>query len=245
MSIINLAKKAEIVLAKRQIADVKARIGFAVDVSGSMQDEFESGLMQDVTDRIFALAYKMDDNGEMDLWSFDSRMSNLPTANMGNIDGYVTREIIRGNISKWGGTNYEPPITAALEKWFPAQREATKSSGFFGLFGGKSNNDGVSAAEAASLAKQPSVLMFLTDGDNNDSDACERALKAAQGRPVYFNFIGIGTQTTFRFIRQMGDRYPNVGFFAVPSVKGMSDDALYEGLIPDELAQWLKKTTGA
>jgi len=239
MSILDLTKKAEIVLTKRGVASVKARIGFAIDVSGSMRDEFESGIMQDVTDRIFALAAKMDDNGEMDCWTFENRMTTLPTANMNNIGGYVQREIMRSNTPKWGGTSYAPPISAAMEKWYPAARAATKSGGFFG-FGGKSNNDGVSASDAAKLAKEPSVLMFLTDGDNDDESATERALREAQDKPVYFNFIGIGMQTTFRFIKRMGDEYPNVGFFHIPDVRRMSDDSLYEGLVPDELAVWLK-----
>lgn len=242
MSLIDLGKKVEIVLQKRGVQNIKARVGFAIDVSGSMQDEFQSGLMDGVTQRVFALAMKFDDNASMDCWTFDNNMGELPEATTANIDGYVRRHIMENaSISKWHGTEYAPPLAAAINKWFPAARAEQRVGGFFG-FGGK-KIAGISEAESASLAKQPSVLVFLTDGDNQDAAAAERALREAQSKPLYINFVGIGTDTDFAWIKRMGDQYPNVGFLSVRNIRSISDDALYEGLVSEELATWLKSTT--
>lgn len=244
MAIDLMKQKAGIVLAKKQLNTIKARIGFAVDVSGSMEDEFRDGIVQNVADRFMGLALNLDDNGEMDMWTFDNRMTVLPTANSANIGNYVRREIMENSsVSKWAGTEYAGPIKAAQDKWFPAAKAATKSGGLFGLFS-KSNNDGISETESASLARQPAVLLFLTDGDNMDERDAERALVEAQGKPFYVQFIGIGT-ASFRFIKRVGDAYPNVGFLSVRDIRSMSDEALYEGLVTDELAAWLKKTATA
>ncbi len=245
MALIDLGKKVEIVLRKRGAEGLKGRVGFAMDVSGSMEDEYESGLMDAVATRIFALSARVDDDGSMDAWTFDNVVSALPPATVGTIDGYVKRNILDNHmISKWHGTSYEPPLAAALAKWFPPAREATTTKGFLG-FGRKSNNDAVTAEQSAALASQPSLLVFLTDGDSDDRDKARQALEAARAHPIYISFVGVGTDTDFRWIREMGEAYPNVGFVPLPSLRGVDDERLYEGLVSQEMADWFRRDARA
>ena len=72
-----------------------------------------------------------------------------------------------------------------------------------------------------------------------DYDQYAAAVKATASLPLYVQFIGIGGGR-FPFIERMGDRYPNVGFMAVPDIATIPDDALYEGLVTEELATWLR-----
>ncbi|WP_426956190.1 VWA domain-containing protein [Muricoccus radiodurans] len=224
MSMIDLRKKAGIVLAKRKIHTVRARVGFAIDVSGSMKELYVRGVVQAVSERFLALAMNLDDDGSMDAWAFDERMATLPTITGSSIGGYVRREIMDSPISKWGGTAYAPPIAAARANWFEAERVG----GFLG-FGGRK----------VEKPQTPALLLFLTDGENTDQRETETAIEATSSRPLYIQFIGIGGGS-FPFIERMGDRYPNVGFMSVPDIASIPDDALYEGLVTDELATWLR-----
>ncbi len=88
----------------------------------------------------------------------------------------------------------------------------------------------------------PSVLVFLTDGDSNDMQEAERALREAQSRPLYVNFMGVGTDTDFRWINWMGDLYPNVSFLPGRDLRRIDDNQLHEGIVSPELATWLKRS---
>lgn len=59
---------------------------------------------------------------------------------------------------------------------------------------------------------------------------------------IYFLFIGIGG-SSFRYLEQIGDRFPNVGFLNVKDLaSAVGDEAIYESLLPEELCVWLKAT---
>ncbi|GAL03584.1 putative phage inhibition, colicin resistance and tellurite resistance protein [Photobacterium aphoticum] len=71
--LINLAKAATVSLEKNNLTQIKARVGFVLDCSGSMTRQFSSGHVQSVLDRIAVLATQFDDDMALDLWAFANK----------------------------------------------------------------------------------------------------------------------------------------------------------------------------
>ena len=66
-------------------------------------------------------------------------------------------------------------------------------------------------------------------------------LRAAEkNSPVYFNMVGIGNPSYFRFIEEMADKLGNVGFTNLNDLS-ISDDDLYEKIVNQEFVDWVKR----
>lgn len=66
---LNLEKRVETLslsLSKKKVANVKAQVGVALDISGSMLHLYTSEVMQEYINRILPVALKFDDNGVID-----------------------------------------------------------------------------------------------------------------------------------------------------------------------------------
>ncbi len=245
---INLEKRKQavgIVLAKRGITTAPTtRVGVALDVSGSARGFYTSGVMQETLDRLLAVAIKFDDNGELDAWTFDNNVHALPTITAADEGKYVKRAIMESGNDMWNGTSYAPAFRAAMKHYFGgsavAQAAAATKSFLGGLFGKKPV---VEAAPVASSTdkQEPAMLLFITDGANDDRDEAARVLReAARTSPMYFNMIGIGPSSYFDFLKEMADELPNVGFVNLSSLN-MTDEELYEKVVSQEFCDWVKK----
>lgn len=226
------AAKVGIVLAKRGLTKVPpVRVGAAFDVSGSARGFYEgSNVMQETIDRLLAVAMKFDDDGQLDAWLFhDGVLPQLPTITESDEGKYVKDVILRQR-GLWGATNYAPVLQEVMNFYFGEQK---KSGGMFGgLFGGKA---------AAPAKKDPAMLLFITDGANSDERATQQVLAAAEANsPVYFNMVGIGNPSYFRFIERMADELGNVGFTNLNDLS-ISDDDLYDKIVNQEFVDWVKK----
>jgi len=238
MTGINLEKRAEkvsIILAKRNVTKVPPiRVGLALDISGSTQDMYRQGIMQETVDRLLAVAMKFDDNGELDMWSFTEGFDRLETANAADYGGYVKRAILENRkIEKWGGTAYAPVMNDMMNHYFSPVVTESKASGLGGLFGKK-----VTTTAAASTA--PAMGIIITDGANNDRSAAARVMRDAQKQNIYWQMVGVGPEYYFSFIKEMADELPNVGFINLNSLQ-MTDEQLYEQVVGEEFCEWLKK----
>lgn len=77
MATIDLQKKSvKIVLGKKQLTKVTARVGLVLDMTGSMRPLY-NGTVQNVVERILAVADQFDDNGLLDVWVYDNEYSRL------------------------------------------------------------------------------------------------------------------------------------------------------------------------
>ncbi|MCE2580394.1 VWA domain-containing protein [Komagataeibacter sp. FNDCR1] len=227
----NLKKKFEFQLKKKELLGIRARVGFAEDVSPSMDRLYASGLMDQLNERILPVAIKFDDNAEMDVASFDTRVFELPGMTEGNFDGYVRQHLTNGKRSVMGGTCYGPPIMHFRDMWFNTKPKG----GFLGrIFGG-----GSAPTEATREKQDPAILILQTDGDNQDRHAAEQAVQSCMSYNMYITFMTVGRED-FSFVKYLADKYPNVGFLHIPDLRAISDEELYEALITDELATWLK-----
>jgi hypothetical protein len=220
---INLEKRVEkvgIVLTKREIRNIPCQVKLAIDRSGSMDQLYSNHTVQDVVERILAIGMNIDKDKVIDAWAFHNDSFELTPATEKNIDGYVNREIIR-KISA-GGTDYAPVMKDIVESSAPYK------AGFLGkLFGRKKNSD------------DPSLAIFITDGENFDEHLAEKVIKESQDKHLYWILIGIG-DANFRFIKYLGDEYPNAGYFKIDDISKISDEDLYDGIICQEFADWVK-----
>lgn len=256
---IDLDKRVEkvgIILEKRNILKAPVvRVGVILDVSGSTQDMFTKGIIQETVARLLALGITFDDNGQMDMWTFDDDFTRLPQSNRENYENFVVNEIMDNDeISKWGGTSYAPVMDDAVNFYFRGTEQmvevqvataaAAEKPGFLSrLFGSKP------AAPTVRLEKQfvpaedtdiPALVLFVTDGRADDSERAAKILRAAQAYKIYWSMVGVGDAHHFQFLEQMADELPNVGFVNFSSLN-ISDDALYDAVITDEFCTWVKQ----
>lgn len=236
MAGISLEKRAEtvnIVLAKRNVTQVPPiRVGLALDISGSSQPLYNSGVIQEVVDRLLAVAMKFDDNGELDMWSFTNGFDRLETATAAEYGGYVKNKILNNpKVYKWGGTSYAPVMTDMVEHYFGTPKQE-KTSMFGGLFGKNK--------PAATANNSPAMGIVLTDGANGDRSEAARLMREAQKKNIYWQMVAVGPEHEFKFIKEMADELPNVGFINLNSLN-MSDEELYELVVGEEFCQWFKK----
>ena len=126
--------------------------------------------------------------------------------------------------------------------WLNDIAPVEKKTGFFGKLFGKQTT------QISPVVEQRLALSFIiTDGANSDQRRTEEVIQASQdrGNKVYFVFIGISNQPSeFRFIDQLGKKFPNVGFIQISNLKnfvGLSDEEMNEQLVTDEFISWLKQ----
>lgn len=211
------------------------RVVAAIDISGSMDDEIRDGSVQKVFNQLLGLAFKFDDNGEIDVWQFDDRCDYLGTAGVNDYNSYCSR------LRSRGGTAYSPFIADIVNRMFAEQ---VKSSGGFLGFGSK---------KEVIKDETPVLVLVITDGAplSEGSSASTQylriapVLRAAQSKPIYFQMVGINNQgEQFEVIRRLADDLPNVGFIKMNGFS-QTDEQLYEELISDELVEWIKNTVKA
>lgn len=246
---ISLEKRAEkigIILAKHDIVTVPpVRVGLALDVSGSAQGLYQSGVMQETVDRLLAVSLKFDDNGELDMWAFDNRHSQLETATPADYGTYIRQKLLLNEeISLWGGTSYGGVLEDMIQFWFKGkptvQQTTRKTGGLFGLFQRDEVVEQVVASTLSpELAKLPAMGLLVTDGENSDKDYAERILTASKNHNVYWQMVGVGQAHHFEFLERMADDLPNVGFVNLESLS-QTDDEIYSQLIAQEFISWVK-----
>jgi len=230
-------------------------LAFNLDVSGSFDDEHRGGLTQGLLTRLVPWAMVFDPDRKMDVFTF----SNGPehAYYVGEItekdhEGYIARCIIDRVPGYNRGTDYAHVLRKNLAHfgYGAGEQPAAKpqGGGMFGkLFGG--SKPVATPVTTAPQTKKRALVIHVTDGDNNvdDKEPTRRLLResAERGDQVYFLFIGCSNQPgTFRYIEKLGDEFPNVGLVIVKDTEAfvnMTDEAVNEQLIGDELLEWLKK----
>jgi hypothetical protein len=233
------ATKVRFILEKKQIKKVTATVGLDLDISGSMRELYNRGIVQQIVERIIPVALNFDDNGELDVWTFsdgEEMIAKIESATKNNYEGFVNNKILQNaSVPKWSGTSYCPVLQANLDEY--GFNKSVHKGGFLG-FGGKTET----VLQSASKSGFPAIVYFITDGENDDKTRTDTLLKKCQeaGSNIYFLFIGIGHES-FRFLEEIGDQYSNTGFLKINDItRATSDDAIYESLLPDELTDWLK-----
>ena len=88
-NLIDLTKKAGIVLEKRKLTGVKAEIVLAIDKSGSMHSLYGNGTVQELVERLLGIGMNMDANKEIDVFQFNTNSTYIGSATEANHTTFV------------------------------------------------------------------------------------------------------------------------------------------------------------
>ncbi|MDK2600509.1 VWA domain-containing protein [Bacillus stercoris] len=88
-NLIDLGKKAKVVLEKKNLNTVKADIQVAVDISGSMSSMFSNGTVQEIIDRLLGIGVNMDVDDSIDVFAFNTGAKFIGTANRSNHKDFI------------------------------------------------------------------------------------------------------------------------------------------------------------
>ncbi|WP_083392311.1 VWA domain-containing protein [Bacillus sp. MUM 13] len=212
-----LKKKIDIIIERKALQKIRARVGVVLDISGSMRRLYKEGIVQNVMERLLALATRFDDDGILDVWIYDNSFSRLPSVSEKDFSNYVEREILKNtDVSKFTANNEPPVMRDVLNKYIKE--------------------------ESSSL---PVYLIFINDGGikkaKKNQDSVANVLIDSSKEPIFWQFAGIG-DGNFDVLRKLDDlegRYAdNAGFFHIPDIEKETDEELYEKLL-HEFPSWM------
>ncbi|WHY87252.1 VWA domain-containing protein [Neobacillus novalis] len=214
MATIDLQKKSvKIVLEKKKLATVTARVGLVLDITGSMRNMYKNGTVQKVVERILAIASQFDDDGMLDVWVYDNEFSRLKPVSEGDFDGYVNRIILEDELVHKFGRNDEPPVMKDVLRKYLEEEPST----------------------------DPAYIVFINDGGCKKS--IKPIIESSAKHPVFWQFVGIGNGNFdfLRKLDTMEGRIvDNANFFHVEEIDKISDDQLYDSLL-NEFPSWLRE----
>jgi len=229
------------------------RVGVCLDVSGSMRHEYTDGHVQNALTHLLALALHMDKSGRLDVFTFENEASQCrEPATEQNYHDYVRRFILDDpSVDKWGGTDYAPVIHLAYQHYYPdlthlhtphAARAHVESLAHHGhgilgkLFGHHHETPPPPPAQVNPQDHQPTLMLFLTDGECGDHSQTRHAIHAATGLPLFWAFVGLGHDSSL--LRELAHE-TDAEFVNLEHIR-VSDDELYSALISPKLTAWLK-----
>lgn len=206
-SIIRLTKRTGVNLGTH-----RARVCVVMDRSGSMGGMYRNGDVQDVLTRLLPLALKFDDNGELEVYVFNTSCDQVSEMNLQNYEDYVEKQILRKGLEPCGGTNYAPAIKQTMKDYndgspYPA----------FVIFITDGANFDCDATDHAirKSSKHKIFYQFVGIGRYESFDYLQK-LDDLDGRAV-----------------------DNTAFIKVEDFSRMDDDQLYDKLL-EQYPQWLK-----
>jgi hypothetical protein len=219
MSSISLLKKtAGIVLEKKNLTNVIARVALVLDISGSMRGLYKNGTVQRVVERILAVASRFDDDGTLDIWVYDNEFSRLKSVTEREFANYVDEYILKNDLVHKFGRNDEPPVMEDVIRKYTSE----------------------------SPSKDPAFIVFINDGGCKRT--IKKPVVESSNKPLFWQFVGIGESNfdTLEKLDTMEGRYiDNANFFHIKDIENITDVELYEQLL-NEFPTWLKeaKTKG-
>lgn len=214
LSKIDLRKKiVQFTLEKKQLIGVTARVGIVLDISGSMRNLYARGVVQEVVERILAVASKFDDNGVLDVWVYDNEFSRMESVTERDFGDYVKRHILDNrSIHKFGFNNEPPVMEDVIRKYTKEEKKDTT----------------------------PVFIIFINDG--GVVRATKKIIKTAAVQPIFWQFVGIG-HSDFEVLEGLdnmtGRVVDNADFVHLDRIEEVTDEELYDRLL-NEFPHWLK-----
>ncbi|MBF0101652.1 MAG: VWA domain-containing protein [Desulfobacterales bacterium] len=207
--IIDLSKKASFSINQKGIENLKAQVVLVLDISKSMNSLYKSGVIQNVIERILALALNFDDDGSIDIFLFGTNAYSLPSVTINDFDNYV-QNIILTKYKINEATNYAPPLKLIYDKYCGKQ-----SVPVFVIFITDGGNADKKETEniIRPISSEPIFIQFVGIGADD------------------FPFLRKLDQLTGRVI-------DNAGFMEVNDISNIKDKELYDRLL-NEFPQWL------
>ncbi|WNZ06515.1 VWA domain-containing protein [Streptomyces sp. 11x1] len=220
-------------LRKHGAEGVTARVILVLDASGSMSFLYSKGVVADVVERMAAVAAQLDDDGEMQAWTFASNPARLPDLALGDLPEWLRRHVRVGELTLF---RRKKPQRGLL----PGQVDMRAV--------GIQNEEQKVIAEVRAYVRDhpaaaPTLVLFFSDGGVYRNKEIETELRAAVDEPVFWQFVGLGRSdygVLERFDTLPGRRVDNVGFFAVDDISRVPDAELYDRLL-SEFPSWIRE----
>ncbi|WP_407539777.1 VWA domain-containing protein [Deinococcus radiomollis] len=108
---VNLIKQAAVSLEKRGLAEARYRVKLVLDISASMTGEFRSGAVNELVRRALALATRLDDDGQVDVYLFGIQAQRRGKVSLENVADFVPGL----KFGFEGGTHYSPILKMVRE----------------------------------------------------------------------------------------------------------------------------------
>ncbi|WP_027234083.1 VWA domain-containing protein [Leisingera caerulea] len=106
--LVSLVKQVGVSLEKKGVSRDRAKVALVLDISGSMNSLYRSGKIDTLVRRVMALGYRMDDDGEIDVFLFGRKVHDFGSVGIDTYQGTVSR--IRAEYPLEGGTRYGDAI---------------------------------------------------------------------------------------------------------------------------------------
>lgn len=212
-TVVDLSKKHGIDLSKQ-----RARVVAVMDYSGSMSSRFSGSKnnpseVQKTLTKLFPLSLRFDDDGQLDVWLFQSDFRKMEPMTKDNYDTYV-EEVIKKSSYRMGGTKYAPVLEDIIGE----------------------------CLDGNGRSKDPVFVLFITDGDNSDKSQTTKLIKESSKMNIFIQFIGIGGDS-FDYLEKLDDlsdrACDNTGFEKFRSLADTDDNEAYTKLL-EQYTQWLK-----
>ncbi|WP_049579750.1 VWA domain-containing protein [Streptomyces sp. SBT349] len=215
---------------------VRARVILVLDASGSMTKLYAKGVVHGVVERMAAVAASLDDDGEMQAWTFASDPARLPDLQLGDLPQWLSLHVRVGELSLFGrrkGTRGLAPGQVDMSR-VGIQNEEQKVI------------EDVRRYVREHPVNDPTLVLFFSDGGIYRDKEIELQLREGVKEPVFWQFVGLG-RSRFGVLQKFntlpGRPVDNVGFFSVKDITKVTDDELYDQLL-SEFPSWIKDARG-
>lgn len=249
--LVSLAKKAAISLEKNKLTNVKAKVAFIFDASGSMYSQYAHNKVQEALNRVFPLGVHFDDDEQLETWAFALKSMKLSNVEFSNYKDYVEKE--DGGWNKWmnklnAAHNNEPEVIKDVIKHFTKQEYKpntveVEKTGFLG-FGKKKELVAVKNEFAKQIdSKTPILVLFMSDGGIDRNSEIEQLMRWSSSLPIFWQFIGIGGSSygALQNLDNLSGRYiDNANFFSINDLASISESELYDRMM-EEFPKWLEE----
>ncbi|MFC9910399.1 VWA domain-containing protein [Streptomyces sp. NPDC127197] len=218
-------------LTKHGVAGTTARVILVLDASGSMSSLYSRGIVRDVVERMAAVAAQLDDDGQMQAWTFASNAARLPDLRIGELPEWLRLHVRVGELSLFGRKKAKKGLEAGQVdmRMIGIQNEEQKVIAQ------------VRTYVRENPAAAPTLVLFFSDGGVYRNAQIERELREAVEEPIFWQFVGLG-RSNYGVLEQFdtlpGRRVDNVGFFAVDDISTVPDQELYDRLL-SEFPSWM------
>ena len=214
-SLINLAKKATVSLEKNQLLGVKANVALVLDASGSMNNQYSRGIVQEVVNRLVPLAVNFDADMSIDCWAFGDQTQYLGEVNLNNYSDFI-------NTSKGGWKAWQ--LGSRVNNEPDAIRQVVKHYASMGL-------------------SLPAYVLFISDGGVHDNGGITKAIIDSCKLPIFWQFVGLGGNgygILKRLDTMQGRFIDNCNFFELDNLHQVSEEQLYDMML-SEFPQYIKE----
>jgi len=208
--LVSLVKAANVSLDKHGLSEHTAKVCLVLDISASMMDLYKRGVVQQITERLLALACLFDDDKAIDVFLFDSRAIAAGEVSVANFEGAVDRLTALHKLG--GGTDYAPVMTK-VRQFYAKARHTLPVYALF-VTDGAPGDRSASQRVLRDASREPIFWQFVGVGGSR------------------FDFLEKLDDLADRFI-------DNADFFAVPDPSRLADAEMYK-LLLQEYPGWLR-----